>query len=768
MSDGPEIRRLDPVTYADRWWVRPDADAKLTGALRYPTDETVAPDALHGQILRAGVPHARIVRLNVEAARCVPGVHAVLTWRDVPGVNAFGIVYRDQPVLCTDRVRFVGDALAAVAGDTQECVERALKSIEVELEPLPVIGDPMQALAGNAPWLHEQGNLAAATEVRRGDPDAAFARCDVVVEEIYSTPRQMPAFLETEGGYAVPESDGGIRIVSGCQSPHRDRVELAAILGLPQDRVRVVGPATGGAFGGKDELTIQPVAALLALSTGRPVRMHLSRKESTVTGIKRHPVVMSARTGCDAKGRILAHQVSAVLDTGAYASLGPSVLMNLVEHAAAPLYDIPDVHVEGKLVYTNNGVSGALRGFGGNQATFAVEGQLDRLAAELRMDPAVLRRRNLRAPSSAGVAGQSQQMPVHTAHLLDAALTAPVMRSDEQRPSGRWCHGVGLALGIQGNGLGNGIPDSGGGSLRLRADGVIELALGFVDYGQGVAAAAQLHAAEVLGCAPRDIHVRLGDSAASDSGPTSATRSTVVLVEVLRRLGSRWLEQVKAAAAPVAGVDVADLELGPGGVWRRKNGEGGRVIGLRDLAQRLPGADLPWAETAFEFPSGPDEQPHGRFLLLTIATVARVRVDVFTGEVFVDDLHHVTAGGRVLHPANYLGQIEGAAVMGLGMTLMEDAPLVDGQYAVTNLDGYLVPTIRDAPRQRVDVIEEVLGDDRHAVRGIGELGIEAIAPAIIAAVRNATGVQVADLPLLPGKLAAAMAHREEEAHVHTR
>ena len=739
-------RPLTADTFAERWQPRPDATQKVRGELRYPTDELDWPGLLHGRILRSALPHARLLGIDVERARTLPGVHAVVTAADIPGTNNYGIVFRDQPVFCTDHVRFLGDALAAVAADTPEIAAHALSLIEVRYAELPVVNDPSAALADGAPALHPNGNLLDSSLIEHGDVEAAFAACAFVVEGHYRTPRQMHVFMETEGGVVVPDEIGGLTFRVGCQSAHRDREQLASILGLPPDKVRVIGLATGGGFGGKDELTMQPAAGLLALRTGRPIRIHFDRRESTIAGIKRHPVELVARPGCDAQGRILAHQLHAVLDTGAYATLGPAVLTNLTDHAAAPLYRIPNIRVSGQLVHTNNGVAGAFRGFGGNQATFAVESQLDRLAHAAGLHPAELRRRNLRTPQDPGVEGQTQQQPCDPRLLLDAALQSPLWASASSTDDSRWVTGVGMAMGAQGNGLGNGLPDAGGARLTLTDDGRIELAFGFIEYGQGVIAAIRNLACDYLHCAPEDLDIRLGDSSGPDSGPTSASRSSIIAVEALRRLQPQWRALLTSLAPPAT----PGLQPGPGGL-RDQSGE--LVISYPQLA----GAGTPVTlNVHFDFPTGPDATPRGRYLQLLIATVAHVAVDRLTGRIRVERLHHITAGGRVIHPPSYRGQIEGAAIMGMGMTLLEDVPMQDGQYLLDNLDAYLIPTLADAPEQQVDVIEGILGGESYPVRGIGELGIEAISPAITAAIENAIGVRPERLPVEPTTLLAAM------------
>ncbi|MEP6134183.1 molybdopterin cofactor-binding domain-containing protein, partial [Marinobacter sp.] len=436
---------------------------RIEGRVGYATDQQHLPGLLHGAILRSRHAHARLLRVDTSRARLMSGVRAVVTAADVPGLNRLGIVVRDQPVLCEDRVRYEGDAISAVAADTVEQARAALEVIDVDYAPLAVV-DQAETAEQMSP-LHGESNLLAREAFERGDTDAAFARCAVIVEHHYQTPRQMHAFMETEGGVAIPDNNGGVIFRVGCQSGHRDAEQLADILGLKPSQVTVEATPTGGAFGGKDELTIQPAAGILALQTGSPVLIHLDRFESCRTGIKRHPVSMIMTTGCDRQGRILAHRVDALLDTGAYASLGPAVLENFLDHARAPLYRIEAYSVSGRLVYTNNGVSGAFRGFGGNQATFAVESQLDALAEKLAMCPLALRRINLRTVDEPGSRGQVVRWSAPPTDVLAEAGASPLWAPAVSDARRRWQTGTGMAMGAQGNGLGDGLPDRGGGRV---------------------------------------------------------------------------------------------------------------------------------------------------------------------------------------------------------------------------------------------------------------------------------------------------------------
>ncbi|MCL6454967.1 MAG: xanthine dehydrogenase subunit D [Alicyclobacillus sp.] len=786
---------------------RPDGVAKVTGQLRYLTDLRF-PGMLVGKVLRSAHPHARILRIDTSQAEQLPGVHAVLTHRDVPGMNRFGIVLPDQPVFCEDRVRFVGDALCAVAADSADIAEAALRLVHVVYDPLPVVADPLAALAPDAPRLHPGGNLLHRVSHRTGETEAAFARCAAIVEETYDTPRQMHTYLETEGGVAVPDGDGGITVYMATQHGYRDRSQLARILALPEDRIRVVSSPIGGSFGGKDELNVQPYAALLALATGRPVQVHQTRTESVISGLKRHPMRIWMKTGTDADGHLLAHQVRIVADTGAYATLGPAVLDFAVEHAVGP-YRIPCVDIDGQSVYTNNGVSGEFRGFGGNQVTFALEGQMDRLAERLGLDPWELRRRNLRraddlgplgqrvvptdgalqvleavrqsrlwpggrgAPAHAGSAGHCGRVQEPEAAGTDASV------GGDARPWERL--GTGMALCMHGCGLGFGRPDPAGGRLALTPDGKLELAFGLEEIGQGLLAVIARAAGDAIGCAPEDLRLTVGDTAAVPaSGSTTASRATHVVYHAVRRLAAAWKPKVLAEAAEVLGVRLDDLRLGPGGVWWQagpardgaavqtaeglssaRAGGAGPCLTWRALAAALA-PNLPTAEVAFHFPVTPDAVPGAHTLYTFAGVVVRVAVDLCTGRVRVLGVDQAVAAGPVVYPLGYAGQIEGGNAMGIGFALLENAAMADGRYQVANLDRYLVPTIADVPAHvGVNALEELPPGDMFGPRGVGEIGTVAVAPAIAAAVHDAVGHFVRGLPISPEEILAATTERAQ-------
>ncbi|NQX71186.1 xanthine dehydrogenase subunit D [Paenibacillus alba] len=776
---------LNRETYAKRWIIRPDGEEKVTGKLRYLTDLT-APGMLYGKVLRSRYPHAWILSIDTSKAKQTPGVRAVVTAEDVPGMNLFGIAFPHQPVFCHDRVRYIGDALAAVAADTEEIAEHALSLIEVMYEPLPVVENPETALDEGVLKLHPEGNLLHRTSLQQGEAEAAFAGCAYIVEETYFTPRQMHTYMETEGGLFIPEADGRLTVYSPTQHGYKDRMQLSRILAMEEERIRVISSPIGGSFGGKDELNVQPFGALLALTTGSPVKMHNSRRESVIAGIKRHPMRIKMKTGVDEAGYLIAHQVSILADTGAYATLGREVLNFATEHAIGP-YNIQHVDVQGTSVYTNNGVSGEFRGFGGNQVIFAVESQIERLAEKLGMDAWELRKLNLRAPGDPGPMGQQIVQTEGASQVWSKVMESPLWAkrekmmkrlaslqeerdlgqdvkglSDLREVNGSWGEGetqdpwirrgIGAAMVMHGAGLGLGIPDHSGGRLELTPEGKLQASFGFEEFGQGLYAALTLMLQDSFGCAADDISIVIGDTdRVPSSGSSTASRATTMMWRALQRLKPPLVQTLLQQASALAGFAAAELATGAGGIHRKGDESGLPVVTYAQLAKAAEAAAKPiLAHTEFDYPTTPEGLVGAHYLYTYAAVIVEVEVNMLTGRVKVMQTDHVIAAGSVINPMGFLGQIEGGSGMALGFTLTEDAIMKESKYVRHNLDTYLVPTVKDSPPIiRVDVIEDLPEGDTFGPRGVGEIGSVGLAPAITAAVRQATGIWVNRLPISP-------------------
>lgn len=740
---------------------RPDVQAKLSGTPGFLTDR-IAPGQLRGAILGSPHAHARILAIDTTAARALAGVYAVVTHADIPGVAAYGLRKVDRPVLCRDKVRYVGDPVAAVAAIDLATARAALALVRVDYAPLPGVFDPEAALADAASAdvpAHDGGNLLHHAEHARGDMVAAQAATVHWVEDCYETPRQMHAFLETEGGVAEPDGHGGLRLFFGGHNPARERQVVADMLGLPHDRVQAVGTPVGGSYGGKDELTVQPIAALLAWRTQCAVRLHLTRPQSTDFGVKRHPMRIRMRTGCDAAGRLTVQQVDILADTGAYATHGPEVLDAAVEHAPGP-YRYQAVRIQGRLAYTNNGVAGAFRGFGAVQVQFALEQQMDRLAARAGLDPAQFRAQNLVAPEEPGPLGQ-QVVPFDgPQRALDVARAQPLWRGPHHWRSadGRYHHGVGLALVHRSDGFGKGGPSGGRLVLALAEDGAIELRCGFTELGQNLVGAIRSLCCQHLDCAPDDVRPVLGDTRRTpDSGPVAASRATTMVWRTLKQLRAEWQASLLQAAARQLQTPPDTLHLGPGGVHGARGTGSARGLHLSYAAlARAMGDARPVlaADLHAEDPEVNDHDTH--FVFGACAALAQVRVDSWSGVAQVERLLVCAALGPVVSAQGYLGQMEGGALMGQAMCTQEDLPCVDGRYTARNLDTYLIPTLADAPAIDVIAIENLPPGDPVGPRGAGEISVNIATPAVANALAAALRQPLTHLPLTPSQAIALL------------
>lgn len=743
------------------WHVRADLEDKINGKPVFLTDQR-SRDALIAAILRTPHPHAKISGIDTSKAEALPGVQAVVTHRDVAGQNGFGIVIQDQPALCAGKVRYEGDPVAAVAADSHEIAQAALALIEVTYEPLPIVDDPVLAMEPDAPALHEGGNLRKTVENKVGDVEAAFASAAHMVEDIYVTPRQMHGFLETEGGVVEPTEKGGLIVRVGGQHGGRDRMQLARILDMPEDKIEVVTSPIGGGFGGKDELTVQPALCLLALKAKRPVRLQLSRTESVKAGTKRNAFTIRMKTACDENGKLVAQQVDAVADGGAHASLSLGVIETAMEHACGP-YIVPNIDARGRLVSTNNSTCGAFRGFGCNEMTFAVESQMERLAQMVGIDAITMRRQNIRQPGMPGYLGQRVAPTERLSAMLDSASASPLWTLPQGlSEDGQSWLGTGMALCYQGNGLGTLPEDEGEIELALATDGKIEARYGLDEMGQGMIPAVASSVAAALGIAREDIRVMFGDTSRTpDSGSTTASRGTYIVWKGAQLTAPGLRTALLEKASHALGTTPDRLALVPGGIGEAGSNSGEPLLTFSALAFKL-GEDLPVERQFCAYPKTEYTKGNARFLFISGVTLARVAVDRITGMVRLLDMAQHSASGPVLDVASYLGQMEGAASQGMGMTLTEHVVMQDGRAVTGNLDTYIMPSIADRPiAMSTYALDELDDGDPYGPRGVGELGITGSAPAIGNAVARALGLKAQEawpchLPLSPETLRNAM------------
>ncbi|MDX1600022.1 MAG: molybdopterin cofactor-binding domain-containing protein [Anaerolineales bacterium] len=739
---------------------RPDAYEKVTGEALFADDLTF-PGMLHGRALRAGVPHAIVKRLNIEAAQSHPGVRAVLTAEDVPGEPTHGLIYRDWPHLIGvgEKVRYVGDAVALVAADTRRQATEALELIEVEYEPLPVIDDPVLAHREDAPQVHEDGNLLKHIKVRKGDVQRGLDAADVVFEETYHTAITEHAYIEPECSLARPIENGRMEVFVGSQIPYADREQIAAALGVPQDEVRVRGTLIGGGFGGKEDIAGQIHAALLARATGKPVKILYDRHESLLVHPKRHATQIRVRVGAKEDGTLTAFETELYGDTGAYASLGDKVMTRATTHSSGP-YEVEHVRADCYAMYTNNPPAGAFRGFGVTQSAFAVESAIDSLAHKLGIDPVELRRRNALAVGSVTNTGQELRESVGLPECIDR-LEEEIRRRQPDgdpfspQPVPDAPHRVrswGLALAYKNTGLGGGAPDKSSAEVELYEDGHAEVRTSAAEIGQGLVAVAQMITAEELALPLDQVRVLLSDTDLTpDGGPTTASRQTYVTGNAVRYASRTVRDAVSAALAEKYDVPPGEIRFEEG--LAQVNGH---KVPLGQAVEMLK-AEGREAKATYEY-WAPDTQPLGEggdmhFAFSFAAQAAQVEVDTLTGEVEVLSVIAVNDVGKIINPLGLLGQVEGGVMMGLGNALTERFIVEEGRVFSDRLARYRMPKIEHTPEIVSVPLEHPTTDGPYGAKGIGEISSIPITPAITNAIFNAIGVRIRDLPVDQDRLA---------------
>jgi len=736
---------------------------KVEGSLLYAADWQL-PGLLHGKVVRAEVPCARIAGMEVSAARALPGVVAVLTAADVPWnqvlerpTGGLGELAVAMPVLAADRVRYQGEPIALIAAVTAQIAEQAAELIDVEYDDLPGVFDPERALEPGAPLVHDQGNLLVSWIIARGDAAAALAAADVVVEGEYRTQRVEHAYLEPEAGVGWVDTSGVITLrVSTQVIEHAPTI--ATILGLPQSKLRVISTYMGGGFGGKEDMTVEPYLALLVWRTRRPVRMVWERQESIMASTKRHPFILRYRTGVQRDGSIVAQEVDIVGDAGAYPYLSPRVLFAACATASGP-YRVPNVHHRARAVFTNNAPTSAFRGFGAMQVTFGYEQQMDRVADRLGLTPQAVRERNFLDKGDTIPTGERLDTAVAAGQCLRRALAA---LGEPARPSGPGRRiGRGFAVNMQPYGRTVWFHDRASCWISLEADGSLLLRSGITDLGAGQAASLAQIASEVLGVPLGEIGVHIGDSQLTPpAGGTFATRQLYMSGNAALAAARALRAGLLPVAAELLGAVPDDLVFEDGMVRERDTGAG-RGIRLAELAAACQQRSVPTAHLGTWYAgTGTFDPATGQgasFPDYTFgAHAADVEVDTETGQVRVLGYAAAHDVGRAINPLRVEGQIQGGAYQGLGYALGEEIVVDDGQVASTLLASYLLPNAADLPDVRVIVVESGEGKGPFGARGIGEPPIGNPAATIANAVAAATGVRVTQLPITPERLLAAL------------
>ncbi len=752
--------------------IKKDALAKATGKPLF-ADDLTAENMIYGKLLLSVHPSALIKSINRQKALSLPGVLHVLTAADIPGRNGFGLLNPHQPVLASEVVRYSGEAVALVLAESEAAAEAALPQIEVDYELLPGSFSAEEGLAAGARPLHPEGNMIHHVSVRRGDPDKAFAAADIVVEGRYTTPMVEHAYLEPESALAQPEKDGTITVRTASQDSFAFREMIAAALGLAEDKIRVIYTPAGGAFGGKEEPTVQIHCALGALLTGRPVKMTLTREESVRMSTKRHAAAMRYRHAATADGKILAVEAEVLLDGGAYESLSKPVVFRAAITAAGP-YEIPHVKTDAYGAYTNHPPAGAFRGFGTTQVAFGAEQQMDRLAEALQMDPFALRRLNGLAPGKKTITGQvvtkdcgyQQCLTAVEEALKDYKKTVPRPRPGKKI-------GVGVAGAYKNVGLGGGKRDCAGAEIALDREGKLLLKVGAADMGQGSDTALAQVAARETGLDYEDFLVIANDTALTPAGGvTTASRQTYISGNAVLGAAERFNQVFRLGLSAILNRDENCYKAARGGVIIPA--ENSRFLAYEEIAAAaekkgitLSGEFVYTAPTTYPLREKADhkegvplEQYDIHFAYCYAVQAAVVEVDEVSGEVRVLKVIAAQDLGRAIHPLNSRGQIEGAIVMGMGYGLSEEFVLKNGLATATTLAGLKLPRITAGPEMEIILVEEPSGGP-YGAKGMGELPLNPTAPAIISAIYDAAGVRINDLPAKPEKILAAMAEKEK-------
>ncbi|MDA8222965.1 xanthine dehydrogenase family protein molybdopterin-binding subunit [Desulfosporosinus sp.] len=740
-----------------------DAYSKARGNITYADDFSL-PGMLYAKVLRSKYPAAQILAINTARAEALPGVHAVLTSKDVPHNNLrakfgqstdigpnFEGLYR---VLAEERVRFLGEAIALVAADSEKIAEEALDLIEVIYEPLPGVFDPIEALKNDAYCVGDNDtNLVSQFKILQGDVDAAFESADVIVENTYRVPFKDHAFLEPESGVAWLDENGIITIRVCTQVIEHFRT-VAEVLGIPHNHVRVIGTWVGGGFGGKEDITVESFLALLTWKTRRPVKLTYTREESFLAHSKRHPFIMKYKTGATKDGLLVALEAELIADAGAYTYLSPWVLLYATVNAAGP-YNIPNVKVNAVAALTNNPFSSAYRGFGAVQPNFAYESQMDELARILNLDPLSIRLKNCLRQGDKLTTGADFGGHVAVSEVAEKAWQALGPSRTDNRKNIKI--GRGLAVGMMSYGRLTFLHDTSRSYIKLELDGSVLMRCGIPDLGAGQAQALVQIAAEELGVPLEKIKLFISDTSLTPlAGTSTATRQLYMSGNATLKAAREVKERLISKAAVLLKTDKANLKFENEKVVQIS--EPDKYLALSAvIGQCSADGDELYSEAQFNAPFTDvpsSEVITGQtFADFTFGAYAvEVAVDEETGAVNVERAVSCYDVGKAINPLNVEGQLEGGGVDSIGYALTENFKVEQGYLKSHSLAEYLLPTALDVPDIETILVESGAGIGPYGAKGIGEPACNAMAPAIINAIRDAVGVRITSLPATPEKV----------------
>lgn len=752
---------------------RVDAKDKVQGKAKY-ADDYSSGDLLWAAVVRSTIPHGTIEALNITKARNMDGVVEVMTAEDIPGENTVPVIEDDQPALAQEMVRYVGEPVALVAAVDQDTAYRAAQQVEIRYHQRESVTDLRTALDDSSPEIAQEEvsdghNIFDKMVIDKGDHEQGMKKADCVVEGEYSTGPQEHAYLEPQGMTAVPEREGQIGLLGTMQCPFYVQEAVSAVLGAPLSKVRVEQLATGGAFGGKEDVPSQLAAfvALLAWKIDRPVKLTYDRREDIVATSKRHPAIVHYRTGAKDDGTLTAIEAEVYLDAGAYQTLTPAVLWRSLVHTAGP-YRIPNVKITAYSVATNKVPKGAFRGFGSPQVIFPHESQMDRLARKLELDPLQIRIKNSLNTGDETATNQKlgpsvglQESISRSRELSDWDKRQQQIKSWNENHT-RLKKGIGVATVMYGVGMGAKAPflEKAGSYVKLELDGTLSIAVGNTEMGQGAETVLSQIAGQEMGIELSDIHLLPVDtSRVPDSGPTVASRTTTMagnaIIDAIQQIKPR-IKKVARDMLDADRVVVKESKV-------LEQGRGNNSISLSQVANELwsrnvnPGA-AGWA-TGEPVTWDPDTGHGDAYFVYSYAThIAEVEIDTMTGESEVTDFVAVHDSGKIVNPTTAAGQVEGGVAQGLGYALTENLKEGDGEFVDPDLTNYLIPTSQDVPDgMTVDFIEAEYPEGPYGAKGLGEVPMMASHAAVANAINNSLEVTIEEYPFSPEKIVLTLA-----------
>jgi len=751
---------------------RIDGPGKVMGKAVYAADYWTE-DMLHLKVLRAPHPHARIINIDTARAKEVPGVHSVVTAADVPWLKNFGIIFKDQEVLVREKTRYMGDALAVVAAETETIARRAVKLIEVDYEPLPVVTDPEEALKPDAPKVHErgyvphdhpynQGNLLMMNHLHKGNIEEGFAQADIILENEYRTQSIDHVPLQPESGLAIYNPENGrISLWAATQWLHDTAQDMAHALDLGHKDIQVVQPVIGGAFGRREDISVHLLIGMMAKVTGRPCRMVMGREESMITQSKRHPFIFRYKTGLKKDGTITAWEAEVIGDTGAYASTGNAIVRQALYTNSGP-YNIPNIKGTCYTVYTNNTYAGAMRGFGACESAFAYESHMDFMAKAIGMDPVEFRLKNAIDLGCSTANGQILTTSVGVKDTISKAKEAFGQKGEASAPHKR--RGVGMGTIIFGCGYGEGFPDHSMATVEVTDKGKILVRTAAADVGQGLQTVLTQIVAEELNVSPEAIELLQGDTHhTKNAGSTSASRQVIFTGNAIKLAAEALRGKIFHHASIELKRHHPELSVVDGEIILHGHQQ---MMSLAELAAIAKAKGDPLFAEGWYFPKtdAPDPvtgQADCVYVAYTFNTqFVEVEVDIETGQVDVLRVVAAPDVGKALNPAGVEAQSEGGTIMGIGYALMEEQVMRDGRTLNPNLSTYLIPTAMDVPDVKTIIVESGDACGPYGAKGIGEPAMIPTAPAIINAIEDAIGVRITDLPATPEKILAALKQKK--------